>query len=159
MWSPVTLDHVRAVVSIARVDRSADADGDGQLEVYFRLYHMSVVADIRSRLAQAHQLDSDPATVPPEFVLLAAMRIAAVFLGRPGPMATDGTSPYSLTPEQSAEIKRLETRLDAAANGGAITAPALVETEASTTGGSPGPSISEPTRYWGRDSQDGIGAY
>ena len=158
-WQPVTLDHVRALVQQARIDRAADADGDGQMEVYFRLYHDGTVAAIRARLSESHTLDANPTLLPPEFVMLAALRIAAILLGRPGPTGSDQVNPYSLTVEQNSELKRLEAQLEGAAAGKPITttdAPAATD---ATTDASPAPSVTAPTRYWSRDSQDGIGAY
>jgi len=143
-WSPITLDHVRAVVQQARIDRAADADGDGQLELYFRLYHDGTVAAIRSRIATSHDLDADPTKLPPEFILLAALRIANILVGRPGAGPTDGVDPYKLSAGQLDELKRLE---------------AQPENSPAATTGEPSPVILEPTRYWDRNSQDGIGAY
>ena len=51
-------------------DKGADADGDGQMELYFRLYHDGTVAAIRARLS-----DLDNPTIQRKPVQIAIMAL------------------------------------------------------------------------------------
>lgn len=158
-WDSVTLDHVRAVILESRLDKAIDAEFEGQLESRFGMYHRSIVAEIRARISESHVVDANPMLVPPEFVMLAALRIAQILLGRRGQTAADGQDPYALHSGQKSELDRLEKRLDAVADGAKVTATDNPSTTTEASSGAPSPSVTAPTLYWDRDSQSGIGAY
>jgi hypothetical protein len=158
-WDSVTLDHVRAVIRESRLDKAVDPQFDGQLESRFGMYHRSIIAEIRARISESHDVDANPLLVPPEFVMLAALRIAQILLGRPGQVQVDGQDAYALHPGQKAELDRLEKRLDAVADGGKCTATDNPSTSNEASSGAPSPVVIAPTLNWGRDSQAGIGAY
>lgn len=158
-WDSVTLDHVRAVIRESRLDKAVDAQFEGMLESRFGMYHRSIVAEIRARISESHEVDANPMVVPPEFVMLAALRIAQVLLGRPGQVQVEGQDAYALHPGQKSELDRLEKRLDAVADGAKCTATDNPSTSGEASSGAPSPRVTAPTLNWGRDSQSGIGAY
>lgn len=141
-WPRCTLDNVRAVIRQARMDTAMDADGEGQTQEFYDLFHVTIASGIRARIADGnHALDADPLSVPPEFVLLVALQIAAMVLSRPGVDGGETSGVFTLTNEQRDMIKRLETRLDQVSEGKRITATDNPEVT-STTGPVEAPSVS-----------------
>lgn len=159
-WAPVTLETVRDIILDARINKAIDASFEAQVSNRFESIKRGVVAEIRARISESHTLDANQSLLPPEFVMLAALRIAQVLLGRPGNTVNrEEADPYALHSGQKAELDRLEKRLDAVSQGAKVTATDNPETSETSSSGSPEPSITSPTPNWDRDSQSGIGAY
>lgn len=136
-WPVCSLETVRALVRQSRMDTAMDADGDGQMTVYFGIYHAGVTAGIRSKVSQGgHTLDANALSVPPEFDLLVGLRIAALMLGRPGSTDAGSDGALTLTREQRDLVKQLELQLEGVAGGKAVTATDNPETVQSTTNAS-----------------------
>lgn len=158
-WKPVTLDTVRTVVNHSRVDRALDSNGPGELVEHFNAYHLGTVAAIRAKIANSHAVDEDERLIPPEFIMLAALRIAAILLGRPGLPGNDQQNVFGLSQGQLDELKRLEEQLQAVSEGDAVTKPENPEEDPTASSGQERPNITEKTRVWSKCDQDGMGAY
>lgn len=117
-WSPITLASVLAYSGDERIEQAWNADSDAERDAWFAIQRDSVVAQIRGkcRAGGANELDPDTATIPPEFVELAALRLLISVLSRLGPTAgaggDGGSDPLSLTADQRTRLTQLERDLD-----------------------------------------------
>lgn len=117
-WLPVTLSDLEGWIQPDRLRTAFAARGPGEQGGAFNVIAAGVVARIRSKVAQHHDLDSDSSTVPPELHELACLTVASHVLARLGMTSTDAAGGvFTLTNEQRTRLKALEADLELVAKG------------------------------------------
>ncbi len=154
-WVPITLANVRAEAAVARIEGAVSTD-IAEIGTLFETLRAGIVAEIRSKIATpgGNALDSDAATVPPEWLGYACLRILSRLLARPG---GSEESAWRLTEDQRKELERREEDLNKVAEGKlAVSQPTTTATADEVTSLAPGIAIGGRTRRWDRDSLDGL---
>lgn len=155
-WSEITIAHVRAEAAVARIEAAVATDR-AEIASYFSQLRAGIVAEVRAKIGTQpkHVLDSNPDTVPPEFVGYVCLRILSRLLARAGQMGGDST--YQLTEDQRDELRRRGEDLDKVSRGElSVSVPTTAATSTEVSDIAAAVHISAPTRRASRSQLDGL---